>query len=279
MQGEILRQYSSAGVTRADNRRAVNKSNIKPHDFIFQINMKRLIALTMVMIMAIMALEAMTYIVCVGLTNYDNGENPLPCSRADVNSIARFFDARKDAEVYMLLDRNATRAHIMKVLRTQFAKSKPNDEIIFAYSGHGFDGGLSCYDTRNVIYCNEIQKIMGNSNAKRKVMFVMACHSGSFTRYYKKQYSYANNKDSEVMLYLSSRASESSWERSDWKLSFFFKHLIDGMGGQADSNGDRKVTARELFNYVNRRVIRDTRGMQHPQMFGKFSDNMVLASY
>lgn len=230
------------------------------------------------LLMAVAAAEAKTYIVCVGLTNYDNGENPLPCSRSDVRAIADFFKARKDTDVFMLLDKNATRAHILKVLRMQFAKSKPGDEIIFAYSGHGFDGGLSCYDTRNAIYCSEIQEIMGKSKAKRKIMFVMACHSGSFSKHYKGKYSYSNNKNSEVMLYLSSRANESSWERTDWRLSFFFKHVIDGLGGNADANGDRKVTARELFNYVNRRVIRDTNGQQHPQMYGKFSDNMVIST-
>lgn len=49
-----------------------------------------------------------------------------------------------------------------------------------------------------------------------------------------------------------------------------------GLQGAADRNGDRKVTARELFNYVNPRVISDTEGQQHPQMWGKFDDSMVV---
>lgn len=240
--------------------------------------MTRRLTLLTALMLAFLAMQAKTYIVSVGLTNYDNGENPLPCSRSDVRAISDFFNSRKDTDVFMLLDANATRAHILKVLRTQFAKSKADDEIIFAYSGHGFDGGLSCYDTRNVIYCAEIQDIMAKAKARRKVMFVMACHSGSFSKYYKDKYNYAHNRNSEVMLYLSSRSNESSWERSDWRLSFFFKHLIDGLGGNADANNDKRVTARELFNYVNRRVIRDTGGRQHPQMYGRFSDNMVIST-
>ena len=43
-----------------------------------------------------------------------------------------------------------------------------------------------------------------------------------------------------------------------------------------DRNGDRKITARELFNYVNPKVIGDTNGLQHPQMWGKFDDSMVV---
>ncbi len=78
------------------------------------------------------------------------------------------------------------------------------------------------------------------------------------------------------MLYLSSRANELSWETDAMKNSFFFSRLLRGLKGSADKNGDDKVTARELFNYVNAGVINDTEGQQHPQMYGKFPDDMVV---
>lgn len=219
-----------------------------------------------------------TYLVCVGLENYDNGENPLPCSRGDARSIASFFHKYNGSEVFMLLDKNATRDHILRVLKAQFSKSTEKDEIIFAYSGHGFDGGITCYDTNNVIFCYEIQQILRICKARRKVMFIMSCHSGSFTKKYgdiKQQYDYKSKK-SNVMLYLSSRANESSWETSAMTRSFFFEYLIKGLRGSADKNGDNLVTARELFNYVNACVINVTDGQQHPQMYGKFDDDMVV---
>ena len=58
--------------------------------------------------------------------------------------------------------------------------------------------------------------------------------------------------------------------------SFFFNRILKGFRGAADANKDKKVTARELFNYVNPNVIQDTNGMQHPQMWGKFDDSMVI---
>lgn len=219
-----------------------------------------------------------TYIVCVGLENYDNGENPLPCSKGDARSMATFFKRYNNSEVFMLLDKNATRNHILRVLKAQFAKSTANDEIIFAYSGHGFDGGITCYDTKNVIYCYEVQQILRKCKARRKVMFIMSCHSGSFTKKYgnvKQQYNYKSKK-SNVMLYLSSRANESSWETDAMTRSFFFEYLIRGLKGYADKNNDNLVTARELFNYVNSNVISVTNGLQHPQMYGKFDDDMVV---
>lgn len=80
------------------------------------------------------------------------------------------------------------------------------------------------------------------------------------------------------MLYLSSRANESSWEMSTMDNSFFFHYLLKGLEGAADKNKDKKVTARELFNYVNAQVIDVTDGIQHPQMYGKFADDMVVVN-
>lgn len=219
-----------------------------------------------------------TYVVAVGLNNYDNGQNPLPCSIGDARAISKFFDSYTDSEVFMLKDKNATRSHILKVLKQQFSKSTEADEVIFAYSGHGFDGGLSCYDTKNVIYCSEIQELMRKTKARRKIMFINACHSGSFSKKYgsdPRARGYKSNK-SNVMLYLSSRANESSWENRLMTNSYFFNRLIEGLRGAADRNGDRKVTARELFNYVNAKVINDTDNVQHPQMYGNFADDMVV---
>lgn len=226
-----------------------------------------------------------TYIVCVGLENYASSDiNPLPCSKGDARSMARFFHKYNNSEVFMLLDKNATRNHIIRVLKAQFAKSTERDEIIFAYSGHGFDGGITCYDTqttgelKNVVYCYEIQQILRNCKARRKMMFIMSCQSGSFSKKYgnvKQQYDYRSKK-SNVMLYLSSRANESSWETDMMTRSFFFEYLLKGLKGYADKNGDNLVTARELFNYVNAGVISVTSGRQHPQMYGKFDDDMVV---
>lgn len=226
-----------------------------------------------------------TYLVAVGLDTYDPGGDctDLPCSVGDAQAISQFFHDYNNSDVFMLKNNNATRDHILRVLKAQFAKSGPDDEIIFAYSGHGFDGGISCYDSdgrgqTNIIFCSEIQDIMRNAKARRKVMFVNSCHSGSFAKKYGNDARSRGYKsgNSSVMLYMSSRPDELSWESYAMDQSFFFNRLILALKGAADKNGDDKVTARELFNYVNEGVIRDTNGEQHPQMYGKFDDDMVV---
>jgi len=228
-----------------------------------------------------------TYIVCVGLNVNRDGVDPLPCSRSDMKGIANFYHKYNGSEVFMLLDANATRSHIVKVLKQQFAKSTASDEIIFAYSGHGFDGGVSTYNNDEVLYCSEVQQIMLNAKARRKMMFVMSCHSGSFTQKNKdsKDNRRRYNKKSKVLLFLSSRPNEYSWETGFMDNSFFFHYLLEGLRGKADgaagTRKDRKVTARELFDYVAPKVADITQGKQHPQMSGgweKFDDDMVIVN-
>ncbi|MGM9688147.1 MAG: caspase domain-containing protein [Alloprevotella sp.] len=221
-----------------------------------------------------------TYVVSVGIGNYLYPEiaPPLPCSVGDARALSHFFHDYNNSSVFMLLESNATRDHILRVLEQEFSKSTANDEIIFAYSGHGLQGGLTCYETKDassIITYNEIQSIMKRAKARRKVMLVMACYSGGLNLGGSGSMRRTTDRTS-VMIYTSSRPDEVSWENKFMTNSFFVQHLLAGMRGKADRNGDNKVTARELFNYVNPRVVSDTEGKQHPQMWGKFDDSMVV---
>lgn len=247
---------------------------------------KKIVFTLLITIISSLGLNAQkTYVLAVGLTNYEPGGScgTLPCSVGDARAISKFFYGYNNSDVFMLKDSNATRDHILRKLESHFSKSTENDEIIFAYSGHGFDGGITCYENdgrgnTQIIYCSEIQEILRKCKARRKIMFIMSCHSGSFSKKYgndSRSQSYKNN-NSNVMLYLSSRSNESSWESPYMENSFFFHYLIKALEGAADVNGDKKVTARELFNYVNKNVIEITDGVQHPQMYGKFPDDMVV---
>lgn len=226
-----------------------------------------------------------TYVVAVGLGKYKYPSiaPPLPCSVGDAKAVSKFFYNYNGSHVFLLLNKNATRNHILTVLKREFSKSTPNDEIIFVFSGHGIQGGLTTYETKDmssIITYNEIQNIMKKAKARRKIILAMACYSGGLTMPKRKGQKGESSRritdKTSVMLYTSSRADEVSWERTDMNTSFFFNRILRGFYGEADKNRDKKVTARELFNYVNPGVISDTQGMQHPQMWGNFDDSMVI---
>ena len=81
------------------------------------------------------------------------------------------------------------------------------------------------------------------------------------------------------MLFLSSRSDETSIERRDMQNGFFTTYLQKGLRGAADVNKDRIITARELFNYVQKNVVSISNDRQHPVMWGKFSDNMPVMKW
>lgn len=226
-----------------------------------------------------------TYVVAVGLGEYKHPEiaPPLPTTVNDARAVASFFRSYNGSHVFMLANANATRNHILRVLKTEFSKSTPDDEIIFVFSGHGVPGGLTTYevyDESTLITYNEIQSIMRSAKARRKIIFAMACYSGGLTMKNGSNNNRRSNRrktsKTNVMIYTSSRPNEVSWTSSLMKYSFFINRLLDALRGAADNNGDKKVTARELFNYVNPRVINDTQGREHPQLWGSFDDSMVV---
>lgn len=240
----------------------------------------RYIASFVLLILSMSVMAQKTYVVAVGIDKYQNPNvNPLATSASDAKGLAHFFHDYNGAHVFMLLNQNATRKHILKVLKTEFAKSTYKDEIIFAFSGHGAKGGLSCYDMQSMddlITYNEIMDIMDKAKARRKVILADACFSGGMNVRRSSSQRNQNLNKTSVLLYMSSRANETSQMSPNMVYSFFTNSIILAFRGEADANHDKKITARELFNYVNRKVILDTSFKQHPQMWGKFDDDMVV---
>ena len=84
------------------------------------------------------------------------------------------------------------------------------------------------------------------------------------------------SRKSNVMLFLSSRGNEKSYEGEGLRNSIFTTCLIEAIGGSADRNRDSIISAKELFDFVSRNVARMSGDTQHPVMWGKFSDSMPV---
>lgn len=235
-----------------------------------------LIALTMAFVF--LTAHAETYVVCVGIGNYaDPRVQNLSKTEADAKAMAEFYK-KGTKNVITITGRYATKSQILKSLKSQFARATSEDKIVFYFSGHGYPGGFCPYDMTKIedgLKYSEVISIMQKSPAKCKFVFADACHSGAI----RKNGSEADPKTGNVLMFLSSRGNEYSAENSFLANGYFTKNLLRGLGGGADTNKDRRITAKELFNYVSNGVKTQTQDRQHPVMWGKFDDNLAIVEY
>ena len=213
------------------------------------------------------------YLVSVGIADYPGTKNDLRISDNDAKTIAKVFQATKDADVHILTNEDATQSALLSTMHTVFEDAERDDAVILYFSGHGAPGALACHD--GLLTYQHIFKMMKGCKASRKMIIVDACFSGKM-RTTKQESSNYNNQS--VMLFLSSRTTETSLE-TDYKNSLFTIFLERGLRGGADMNKDRHITAREIYNFVHQGVIKASGNKQHPVMWGKFDNNMTVIKW
>lgn len=241
--------------------------------------MKQTIATLAIMIMVCSVATAKTYVVSVGVKTYKNPKlNTLNLPVNDAQTVKYIYDKNGNSEVIFLADSYATKQNILAQMKRLYARASENDIILLFFSGHGYQGGFSVYDG-NLSY-SSIRNVMASSRSKNKMIFADACYSGQMRGQKSNSQSNSNElKNLNVMLFLSSRSSETSIERRGDSNGIFTTALQAALRGNADKNRDRVITAKELFDYVSSRVSTETRGKQHPVMWGKFSDNMPVIKW
>lgn len=241
--------------------------------------MKQTIATLAIMIMVCSVATAKTYVVSVGVKTYKNPKlNTLNLPVNDAQTVKYIYDKNGNSEVIFLADSYATKQNILAQMKRLYARASENDIILLFFSGHGYQGGFSVYDG-NLSY-SSIRNVMASSRSKNKMIFADACYSGQMRGQTSNSQSNSNElKNLNVMLFLSSRSGETSIERRGDSNGIFTTALQAALRGNADKNRDRVITAKELFDYVSSRVSTETRGKQHPVMWGKFSDNMPVIKW
>jgi len=218
-------------------------------------------------------LQAKVYLVSVGIADYPGKENDLRISDNDAKTIAKVFQATKDASVNVLVNEAATQSALLSTMHTTFEDADYNDVVILYFSGHGTPGALVCHD--GLLTYQHIFKMLKGCKATRKIIIADACYAGKMRTTRQQTDSYNNQN---VMLFLSSRTNETSQE-TQYKNSLFTIFLERGLRGGADKDKNRHITARELFDFVHKGVIEASGNKQHPVMWGKFNNNMTIIKW
>ena len=244
------------------------------------LNLVRAVAVVLLFGLSVSA-GAHTYLVSVGINDYSAFPHKMTDLRlpvSDARTIASLYAGNTSVDYALLLDEKATSRRIVKAIKKVFSEVSADDIVVFFFSGHGYPGGFCAYDG-NISY-DEVRRAMAESKCDNKMMFVDACRSGGMRvdrSASKRELNAA--KDANVMLFLSSRNNENSIERANMKNGFFTTCLQKGLKGNADTDRDRVITAKELFDFVSGGVVKISDGKQHPVMWGNFSDDMVVMKW
>ena len=231
------------------------------------------------------SVQSRVLMVSVGVNDYHQpGVSSLRLAENDARDFARLMSSDKNADIRLILGPNATKATVLRQLGEIAAKARPDDVLCLFFSGHGLKGGMALTDTRSygsLLTYKEISQIFKTSPARQKLIFADTCHSGSMRIGKKKATSEDLNrlKSQNILLFLSSRDNETSREAGrGMRNGIFTTYLLSGLEGSADTNRDGRVTAKELFTFVSRRVRSATGNQQHPVMWGKFDSDMILTT-
>ncbi len=233
-----------------------------------QVNMKRILTLLVLAIILAVSTNARTFVLSMGVSRYQDNNNNLSQTTKDAKHFKEIM-ANHTKDITILTSKYANKENVLEKLRALANRAQKGDKIIVFFSGHGYPGGIVCYD-KTLTY-QEINDILSKSEASAKICFIDACHSGSVNDVRDNTQKYKAPTTGNIIYMMSSRADEYSMENAWVGHGFFTQALIKGLRGKADANNDKKITVNELFNYVYNDVQHTTAKMndsQHPQLIG-----------
>jgi len=176
---------------------------------------------------------------------------------------------------------NESETSIRRAISTFFAQKKPDDLLLFYFSGHGVldDRGrlfLAVKDTQHqllkatAISSSFILDEMDESRSRRQLLILDCCHSGAFSSLSKgvtkavTQATFEGNGYGRMVLAASDStqvALEAGESAEKAPLSLFTNFLIQGLvTGEADLGGDGWVAVDEWYDYAFERVLAQTPG-------------------
>ncbi len=238
-----------------------------------------------------------TFAVVVGVSDYQwlsAKTGDLLGADADAKRMMAFLQTNRGGRVplhriRLLLNRAATRQSILSALRL-FQQAQPQDRILFFFSGHGAERGFVPYEMRGgktpCLSYDDVKAAFRASPAHTKLCIADACLSGGMRESSQQnsgpaRWQESNSEDSQAntAMILSSRGNQGSYENRALRGGVFTHFLLDGLNGKADTNDNRTVTIRELYEYMAPRIRQTTPNRQRTVMYGHFQDELPLATW
>ena len=212
------------------------------------------------------------YLLSVGVADYPGTQMDLRLPAEDARAMYRLYRRNAAATAVLLTNQKATAAEIAAAAGNLFSQASADDIVVLFFSGHGYAGGFAAQDT--LLSYARIREFFQGCPARHKMIFADACYAGSIRQGGSE--GHRMEQDGNIMLFLSCRSNEVSYEDPSMRNGYFTTCLTRCLKGGADENRDRVITARELFEAVSRGVKTLSDDRQHPVMWGNFKDTMPV---
>ena len=230
-----------------------------------------------------------TYVLIMGAANYRyDGIIPLPAAKKDAlllkEALIQLEVASEEKITYI---ENPVLTDIKINLKEFLKKGGENDRLIVYFSGHSEveaneqgkqDTYLCGIDVRkNYIrdtaynFRENFENLSETIKAKETVMIFDTCYAGGLTKERKLDILRIENKGFEAIsqnkginFLFSSGPDETSQEMGEDRGGWYTHHLLEGLKGEANLDGDDYITLNELSIYVQQKVQQTTKNQQNP---------------
>ena len=239
--------------------------------------------------------------IIIGISNYKN--TPAKAIFADSDAmIFRDYASEKlgipENRIKTLINDGADETEMLLAVQTWLSRSVKQDQtdVYVFFAGHGlasddgqnmyllpYDGSPELLD-RTAILRDELFSDIASANPRSVTVFLDTCYSGS-TRGSEMLIAarpiLLKAKESAVpegfTVFTAAAGDETAKPLEEAKHGMFSYFLMKGMEGDADTNGDKQITAGELHAYVKSNVIQQSNGTQTPELQG--DENRVLVRF
>ncbi len=238
------------------------------------------------------------YAVIIGVSEYENlpEQNQLKYADKDALELSIFLKNNTkidSSDIHLYLNKNPTNKYMIFMKIDQIiGKAKAGDRLIIYFAGHGDVQDLSGQDLgyllinkvidslpypaqEGVLELYNINNLISVAVSKGiKVLFITdACRSGSAMDNESKVFTPLNTELKNTTKLVSCESWQYSFEHKMWGggHGVFTYYLLLGMKGLADKNNDNLITISELYDFVNKKVSKDTDDRQTPISSGSDS--------
>jgi protein O-mannosyl-transferase len=233
--------------------------------------------------------------VVMGISKYQNVPS-LKYADRDAMSFYNFLlspagGAADTNNIRLLLNEKATSYNFFEAMDNLLDMANEGDQVYIYFAGHGdiekkterqngfligYNAPSNCYaagGSISVRFLQDYVETLVSKNKSKVTMIIDACRSGKLAGGSQGAEITALALQAEwkgVTKILSCQPGETSLEGEQWGGGggVFTYFMLRGMLGQADKDGDGKVSVMELNSYLDENVLRETNNKQIPEIVG-----------